>query len=201
MARTVHPIEKSDYQKPRMKRENREKFRFKPEYIEQSYRIVSEFGASKAQVCEVLGCHIEDFRKWEIRYPALKQAYQNGLDEYTSKTVERSLFKRALGYDYEATEIKKDQFGDVKEEKVKSVHVPPDVRAAESWLYCRNRERWRGLREHLAKIDKNVLEEKRIDIKGLEQLSVEELEAVDRILAKTMSEEVNSADGEEKTLN
>lgn len=60
--------------------------------------------------------------------------------------VERSLFKRALGYDYEETEkvIEVDKDGNPKPAKIrtKKIHVPADVGAMCFWLKNRAPDEW-----------------------------------------------------------
>lgn len=62
--------------------------------------------------------------------------------------VEESLLKRALGYDVEEEDWELVE-GEMRRVRVHRRHVPPDTKAALSWLYSRRSERWRAQQEPL----------------------------------------------------
>lgn len=65
-----------------------------------------------------------------------------------NSTVEKSLYQRAMGYDYyeEVHELIEGNMTLVKKYKK---HVPADVKAILSWLYNRMPGRWRAIQEPL----------------------------------------------------
>ena len=83
------------------------------------------------------------------------------------KEVERSLFERAKGYEYETTEYMKvkqsgyDKNGkkwekETLEPAVKKVHVPADVQAAKFFLINAAKKKWKE-NPHKVENDKEVL--------------------------------------------
>ena len=60
--------------------------------------------------------------------------------------VERSLYRRAVGYTYDAIKIMQNK-GVVVTHKYKE-HVPPDTTAAIFWLKNRRGEAWKDVRKH-----------------------------------------------------
>lgn len=62
--------------------------------------------------------------------------------------VERSLFRRAVGYEVEEEDWELVE-GEMRRVRVRRRHVPGDVKAQLSWLYSRRPERWRASQEPL----------------------------------------------------
>ena len=62
--------------------------------------------------------------------------------------VERSLFRRAVGYEVEEEDWELVE-GEMRRVRVHRRHVPGDVKAQLSWLYSRRSERWRASQEPL----------------------------------------------------
>jgi len=59
---------------------------------------------------------------------------------------EKSLLKRALGYDYEEMKVTVDESGQKKVEKTKK-HVKPDTTAQIFWLKNRKPDKWKDKQE------------------------------------------------------
>ena len=80
----------------------------------------------------------QDKRFFEIVSNGRKQA---------NRMVEKSLFRRALGYNIKSMEVEEsfDSEGNLLNRKVKHKHhhIPADVNAALNWLYNRDPERWK----------------------------------------------------------
>lgn len=94
-----------------------------------------------------IGVSLTAFFGWCKQSDKLKKACANGKD-IANYSVEDSLYKRAVGYDYyeETWELVEGEL--VKTREIKK-HVPPDVKAILSWLYNRKPECWRSIQEPL----------------------------------------------------
>ncbi len=110
-------------------------------------------GATDAELADELDISIRTLYRWQARYPEFCQALKAGKQPADDR-VERSLFHRANGYEWdEAQPIKLKEVlyeagKRVKEtERVEVVMVhhvaPPDTTAAIFWLKNRRPERWR----------------------------------------------------------
>lgn len=157
---------------------------YKEDFPEQAYNVCREFGATVQQMASLFNVSIKTIEYWMRKYPEFKQAVQRGRDMFDSEKVERSLLKRALGYDYQyqTKEINSKQHID-KNGKIQTLHnqriinsnthTPPDVKACIYWLANRHPDRWN--RHILGAINKHAhahLHAHRLD---LSELSDDEL--------------------------
>ena len=137
-------------------------------------------GRTNKQVADELGIGTRTFDRWRNKYPEFKMATESG-KAVADDQVEASLFKRALGYDYEEIETIE---GERSRRKItKRKHMPGDVTAQIFWLKHRRRQQW-GDRQ--SDLDEN--EQTKID----ELLKRMEGEA-DAILQPQAGEEVHNA--------
>lgn len=97
-------------------------------------------GATDFEVSQFLGIAEFTLRRWRVENPDLNAAMAVG-KEALDERVEKSLFHRAVGYNYETEEVFQYQ-GEVVRAKVVK-HVPPDVTAQMKWLGNRNPNRWK----------------------------------------------------------
>jgi len=102
-------------------------------------------GHTDKEMCAALGVGLSTF----YRYKAEKQELQDALKEtkaIADLAVENSLYKRAIGYEYEETvqEVKTDATGKIKEKHIKKTTktVLPDTTAQIFWLKNRKRDVW-----------------------------------------------------------
>ena len=83
---------------------------------------------------------------WKGQFPEFADALQRGKD-VADDIVEAALFKRAVGYNFDAVKIITVPQGANQGSKVEEVpyveHVPPDTAAATFWLKNRRPRRWR----------------------------------------------------------
>jgi len=114
-------------------------------YNREYHCILAEYyarqGMIDTEIAERLGIGISTLNLWKNKYPEFMDALKAGKDLPDAK-VERSLYQRAIGYDY----VEIETYGDPnKPGKVKKTqkHVPPDVTACIFWLKNRCRDRWR----------------------------------------------------------
>ena len=98
-------------------------------------------GRTDAEIASELGISERTLYNWKEKYPEFLQAIKGGKEEPDDQ-VEQSLFKRALGYDYEETKVFAVEGQPRRAEKTKK-HVVSDVTACIFWLKNRRPEKWR----------------------------------------------------------
>lgn len=100
-------------------------------------------GKTIKEVIASMGIDPRTFRSWRKKYPEFNEAIEVGRDVAVSR-VEQSLFKRACGYDYieQVYELVEGEMMLVREYHR---HMPPDVKAALSFLYNRDCKNWRAI--------------------------------------------------------
>ncbi|MBD5548670.1 MAG: helix-turn-helix domain-containing protein [Lachnospiraceae bacterium] len=99
-------------------------------------------GLSDEQIAENMGISVRTLYRWKNEYCQLCHALKKGKD-VADREIENALFKRAKGYDFTETRIKK-KAGVVVEETVITRHVPGDTTAQIFWLKNRKPEYWGG---------------------------------------------------------
>lgn len=121
-----------------------------------AYTACATMGATNEQLWELFNITKMTFYNWQRKHPKFKKKIQKGKDEWDSQVVEKAYHRRALGYEYteeefEMVPIFDDDGNFVRRAKVKKSekkkHQPADVKAQEGWLFCRQRERWAGLKD------------------------------------------------------
>jgi len=135
--------------------------RYDPENTPRIAKIAVGLGATRAQLGEMFQVVPGAIDVWCGRYPEMKQACDEGRDDFLVRRTESSLDKRANGYDY--TEVKtksvtiKSGKGDdaialpAEEVTVTTHHVPPDVGAIVFTLV--NRTRSSGRWQHVQRVE------------------------------------------------
>jgi len=117
--------------------------KWKPEFAEIIMRCCAQ-GMTDAEAARIVGVSPNLIWKWRQLKPELKKAMDHWRAQADERVV-RSLYERAIGYTYEAEVIK--VIGE-RVVRVKTLeHVPPDVRAAETWLMNRRAGEWRQKQE------------------------------------------------------
>jgi len=97
-------------------------------------------GATDIEVADILGISLRTFCRWCLQHDAFNAAVRVG-KEAADDRVERSLYQRAVGYDYTAEKIVTSPGGGPVI-MFYTVHVPADVRAALHWLAMRRPRPW-----------------------------------------------------------
>ena len=103
-------------------------------------------GQTDEQIAAELGINRVTLYRWKAKHPDLKKALTVSKNLVDS-LVEDSLLKRAMGYEYEETEIVAGQNGKTQRIKKVKKHMPPDVAADKYWLNNRQPELWCSRRE------------------------------------------------------
>ena len=104
-------------------------------------------GAIDTQIAELFGIAISTLRRWRETYPEFDYAFKEGKALADAK-VAKSLFTRAIGYDYTRTKVTAKAGGSRDEVVTEQVHVAPDVVAQIFWLKNRRPDVWRDRIEH-----------------------------------------------------
>lgn len=99
-------------------------------------------GLTDEQIAENVGISVRTLYRWKIQYCQICHALKKGKDA-ADREIENALFKRAKGYDFIETRIKKKN-GVVVEENTITKHIPGDTTAQIFWLKNRKPEYWGG---------------------------------------------------------
>lgn len=99
-------------------------------------------GLTDEQIAENVGISVRTLYRWKIQHCQICHALKKGKD-MADREIENALFKRAKGYDFTETRIKK-KAGVVVEETVITKHIPADTTAQIFWLKNRKPEYWGG---------------------------------------------------------
>lgn len=83
--------------------------------------------------------------RWRHESDDFNNALKIGQDQANS-LVEESLFRRAIGYDYDEDTWELVE-GEMRKTRTVRKHVAPDVKACLSWLYSRRSDRWRATQD------------------------------------------------------
>lgn len=142
------------------------KTKFNTEMLEKSKKLAKE-GYTDEDIAENLGIGIRTLYDWKKKYPQFSQALKENKDYFDNK-VEEALLKRALGYEYEETEIIATKEGRSSKVKKTKKIIPPDVTAIIFWLKNRQPDKWRNRLElqHQGTIKTET---------NMQELSIEEL--------------------------
>lgn len=114
--------------------------KYKPEYAKIAKKMC-ELGATDFDIVEALGVARSTFYKWRLEHKAFSDALKTG-KESADDRVESSLYRRAVGYEYDAVKIFQFQGQEVVVPYTEIQH--PDVTAAIFWLKNRRPDQWRA---------------------------------------------------------
>jgi len=106
--------------------------------------ILAELGLTQMQIASAFGVSIKTIESWLYKYEECKIAYDKGkwIHDFG---VQKTLLKRALGYEYEEVRVTKgtDSLGREYNMTVTTTkHVKPDVTAEIFWLKNRHKGEW-----------------------------------------------------------
>jgi hypothetical protein len=121
---------------------------------------------------------------WMNIYPEFSEAIRVGKDA-ANKRVERSLYERANGYNYEAVKVFMPA-GSKQPVIVHYIeHCPPDVGAAFIWLKNRDPDRWRDVQNVEHVMGKYIISDKPMTA---EQWAAERATVVNEVIDDTPGE-------------
>lgn len=145
---------------------------FHPYYIEFVNRICASTGADNVALTKIFGVTEPTLYNWMRKYPAFKEAIQEGKDFYNIYVAEKRLQKRVEGYSYYEEHVYETLDKDGVKHKLKKrikKQIPPDTTAIIFFLTNRMGHRW----QHVRNIEKNVTVNKTNVVK-LEGFSLEQ---------------------------
>lgn len=128
------------------------KVKYNPDYHDDWAWSLAAMGATDNEIATAIGVSERTINRWKKDHESFAAALSQGKGVSDAKVV-RSLYQRAIGYEY--TEEKKivevDTDGNVKPVRVETVKkkVPPDVGAQCFWLKNRQRDRWQDRPEYV----------------------------------------------------
>jgi hypothetical protein len=108
-------------------------------------RKCCERGMTDFEVADMLGIGLATLYRWKVEHPAFSKVFKLGKAEADDR-VERSLYSRAVGYNYIAEKPAMTRHGQ-KTMRYRA-HVPPDTAAAVWYLKNRRPDRWRDVHRH-----------------------------------------------------
>ena len=134
---------------------------YKDEYAEEAKKLC-EYGLTDAQMAEFFGVSIPTFNAWKGKHPEFLKSLKAG-KEIADDLVVRSLYQRAVGYDYHEDKIFNNQGEELIVPTIK--HQPADVSAIKLWLVNRRGDEWKDKQDvnHSGSIDISKLSEEELD--------------------------------------
>ncbi len=111
---------------------------FKAEFIAQAEKLTA-LGATDREVAEFFGVAERTLYRWQHEHPEFSRALKLGKDASDAR-VEKSLYRRAVGYSFDSVKILQYQGKGVVVPYEE--HVPPDTTACMFWLRNRRRDEW-----------------------------------------------------------
>ena len=117
---------------------------YKQEFCEIGHKLASQ-GATDREIAEELEVSEATLYRWKHSHPEFRESLRLG-KEAADDRVEQSLYRRAVGYSFDAIKIMQYEGQPVIVPHVE--HVPPDTTAGIFWLKNRRREQWRDKQEH-----------------------------------------------------
>ena len=135
---------KGDKLTPKKKRSRGQPTRYKPEYVEQVYKLTVK-GLTDKDLADLFKVREQTVNNWKNKYPEFFESLKRGKDEFDSNVIEKSLARRASGYQYTETTkaINKEGKMVIIKEVVKE--IAPDPTSIIFWLKNRRPDRWRDV--------------------------------------------------------
>lgn len=112
---------------------------YRPEFARIA-RAMCKLGATNYELAQEFGVSRDTINQWQVKHSEFSDSLKIGKGEYDDR-IKRSLAERAMGYTYDADEVHVNKDGDITR-YTRKVHVPPDTRAAQTWLSARNAKEW-----------------------------------------------------------
>jgi hypothetical protein len=115
---------------------------YRDEFADQAHKLCL-LGATDANLADFFGVSVRTVQNWVVQHPDFLRATKAG-KEILDSQIERSLYMRARGYEYDDVDIRVVD----KELVITPIrkHVPPDTGAICFWLKNRQPERWRDIK-------------------------------------------------------
>lgn len=98
-------------------------------------------GKTDKEMSKAIGVSEDTFNEWKKQYPEFSESLKNSKDTADAPVV-KSLYQRALGYEYTEKKVIQNPDGTTRKE-VTVKQVAPDVTAQIFWLKNRQPKDWR----------------------------------------------------------
>ncbi len=124
---------------------------YSPEYCEQVATLCCN-GATDQEIADFLEIHISTFYRWAAAHTEFREAIKAG-KELADERVVRSLYARAVGFEYNAVKIFMPAGAQEPVYAKYREFIPPEPGAAKTWLTNRRPDEWREkvVNEHTGK--------------------------------------------------
>lgn len=113
--------------------------KYKPEYAAQAAKLCA-LGATDAQLADFFEVSVSTVNLWKNEHKEFSESIRVPKAQADDR-VEQSLYRRALGYEHDESDIRVVG-GELVMTPIRK-HYPPDTTAAIFWLKNRKPEEWR----------------------------------------------------------
>ena len=117
---------------------------FKPEFLKIATSMC-KLGATDADLADAFSVSVTTINAWKATHKEFSEVLKAGKDEADDR-VERSLYQKAVGYEYDAVKIMQYEGSPVIVPYRE--RMAPDTTAAIFWLKNRRSDRWRDVHKH-----------------------------------------------------
>jgi hypothetical protein len=111
-----------------------------------TYEFCSENGFTDEKLAKAFQVNVETITRWAREKPEFSRARKEGKDAFDTGMVEKSLLRRAQGFDVEEKIYDVIDGKPIEMKRIKKV-VPPDATSLIFWLKNRNAARWRDKKD------------------------------------------------------
>lgn len=115
--------------------------KYQDTFAEQAGKMAQR-GLTDAEIADILGISLRTIHSWKNEHEEFLHSLKTGKEEADSR-VERSLYHRACGYEYDAVKIFMPPGADKPVYAPYREKMPPDTTACIFWLKNRKRDEWR----------------------------------------------------------
>lgn len=154
----------------------------------------SRDGYTIEDIANKIGVDKKTLYDWRSQYPEIEEALRNGR-EIVDYKVENALLKSALGYQKKEVKVTTTyRYGKVVEtvKEVTESEQAPNVNAIQTWLYNRQKEKWKNMNAK-SNMFEDMVEDDSIEVivrrAGANENDDESIEEKDIVLRKRSEEE------------
>lgn len=126
--------------------------KYRDEFPAQAAKLCM-LGATDAQLADFFEVSVATINLWKVQHPEFSESLKVPKKQ-ADQRVEQSLYRRAMGYEHDETDIRVIGTKLVKTPIRK--HYPPDTTAAIFWLKNRDPKNWRERVEHTGADGKEI---------------------------------------------
>lgn len=125
----------------------------------------SRDGYTLSDIANKIGVQYKTLHDWKSQYPEIEQALRNGREIIDYK-VENALLKSALGYKKKEVKVTTVmRYGKVVEttKEVTESEQAPNVNAIQTWLYNRQKDKWKNMNSK-SNMFEDMVEDDKIEV-------------------------------------